>query len=108
MRVLFCWPDFGRLHICLHTKNRTRRTPSTRFRGCRDFVGIDRRVRAGTTSWGAIWAGLFVTLGVETLFTILMVGIFASFVHPGGATVSGLSFGIGIAVWFFLQTIGSF
>lgn len=57
------------------------------------------------TSWGAIWAGFFVTLGVETILTLLMIGIFASFVHPGGGSPSGMSFGIGIAVWFFLETL---
>ncbi len=60
------------------------------------------------TSWGAIWAGFFVALAVEFVLTVLMVGIFASFVHPGGGTPSGLSFGIGIAIWFFLQTLGAF
>jgi hypothetical protein len=72
-------------------------------------VGTRGRGPAGPgTSWGAIWAGFFVTLGVETLFTLLMIGIFASFVHPGGGSPSGLSFGIGIAIWFFLQTIGAY
>lgn len=60
------------------------------------------------TSWGAIWAGFFVALGVEFILTALMIGIFASFVHPGGGTPSGLSFGIGIAIWFFLQTLGAY
>ena len=59
------------------------------------------------TAWGAIWAGFFVALGVEFVLTILMIGIFASFVHPGGTSPSGLSFGIGIAIWFFLQTLGA-
>ncbi len=63
---------------------------------------------ARRTSWGAIWAGFFVALAAEFVLTILMVGIFASFVHPGGGSPSGLSFGIGIAIWFFLQTIGSY
>lgn len=80
-------------------------TAGTRVEG---IVTGERRLLRGGTSWGAIWAGFFVTLGVETLFTILMIGIFASFVHPGGGTPSGLSFGIGIAIWFFLQTIGSY
>jgi hypothetical protein len=60
------------------------------------------------TSWGAIWAGFFVALGVELILTTLMIGIFASFVHPGGGTPSGMSFGIGIAIWFFLQTLGAY
>ncbi|HLI96701.1 MAG TPA: hypothetical protein VKT72_11525 [Candidatus Baltobacteraceae bacterium] len=66
------------------------------------------RTPRSNTSWGAIWAGFFVTLAVETLFSLLMIGIFASFVHPGGGGPSGLSFGIGIAIWFFLQTLGAF
>lgn len=66
------------------------------------------RTLRSNTSWGAIWAGFFVTLAVEALFTLLMIGIFASFVHPGGGSPSGMSFGIGIAVWFFLQTIGAY
>jgi hypothetical protein len=63
------------------------------------------RIARSTTSWGGIWAGFFVTLGVETLFTLLMIGIFASMIHPGGAGPSSTSFGIGIAIWFFLQTL---
>lgn len=62
----------------------------------------------GNTSWGAIWAGFFATLGVEAVLSLLMIGIFASFIHPGGGSPSGMSFGIGIAVWFFLQTIIAF
>jgi hypothetical protein len=63
------------------------------------------RVLRSNTSWGAIWAGFFVVLGVETVLSLLMIGIFSSFIHPGGGSPSGMSFGIGIAVWFFLQTI---
>lgn len=63
------------------------------------------RTLGSSTSWGAIWAGFFATLGVETLLSLLMIGIFSSFIHPGGGSPSGMSFGIGIAVWFFLQTI---
>ena len=66
------------------------------------------RALSGRTSWGAIWAGFFATLGVETVLSLLMIGIFSSFIHPGGGSPSGMSFGIGIAVWFFLQTIIAF
>jgi hypothetical protein len=62
------------------------------------------RALRSSTSWGAIWAGFFVTLAVETLFTLLMIGIFSSLVHPGGGG-SSMGFGIGIAVWFFVQTL---
>jgi hypothetical protein len=82
-------------------------TGVTRETQIEGYVTGGRALRSNT-SWGAIWAGFFVTLGIETLFTLLMVGIFASFVHPGGGSPSGMSFGIGIAVWFFLQTLGAY
>jgi hypothetical protein len=82
-------------------------TGITRETQVEGYVTGGRALRGGT-SWGAIWAGFFVTLAVETLFTLLMIGIFSSLVHPAGGSPSGMSFGIGIAVWFFLQTIGAF
>lgn len=82
-------------------------TGVTRETQVEGIVTGERVLRSGT-SWGGIWAGFFVTLGIETLFTLLMIGIFAGFVHPGGGSPSGMSFGIGIAVWFFLQTIGAY
>ncbi len=74
-------------------------------------VAVETGTRAtlrARTSWGAIWAGFFVALGVEFLLTLLMIGIFASMVHPGGGTPSGTSFGIGIALWIFFETIAAF
>ena len=59
-------------------------------------------------SWGAIWAGLFAVLGIEIVLTLLMVGIFASFITPGLGTPPGNGYTIGIAVWFFLQTCGAY
>lgn len=57
------------------------------------------------TAWGAIWAGFFVALGVEVLFSWLMVGVFSSMVHPGGGTPSGTTFGIGLGLWIFAQSL---
>lgn len=59
-------------------------------------------------SWGAMWAGFFVVLGCEIVLTLLMVGVFSSFIKPGFGTPPGSGFAIGMAVWFFLQTIASF
>lgn len=55
-------------------------------------------------SWSAIWAGFFAVLGIEVVLTLLMVGIFASFIAPGVGTPPGSGYTIGIAVWFFLET----
>lgn len=54
-------------------------------------------------SWGAIWAGVFAICAVEIVWTILMLGIFASLIGPGGAP-SGASFGAGIAAWLFVRS----
>lgn len=57
-------------------------------------------------SWGAIWAGVFVAFAIEVLWTILMVGIFASQIRPAGGTPES-ALVLGVAVWLFVQTVGA-
>jgi hypothetical protein len=51
-------------------------------------------------SWGAIFAGLCITLAVQLLLGMLGIGIGFSMVSPGeGNTPDASSFGLGAAIW---------
>jgi hypothetical protein len=55
------------------------------------------------TSWGAIFAGAFVTMGVFLTLQLLGAGIGASVLDLTGSRVtSARSFGIGAAIWWFI------
>jgi len=55
------------------------------------------------TSWGAIFAGAFVTMAIFLTLQILGAGIGASALNlTGSRTTSPTSFGIGAAIWWFI------
>ncbi len=55
------------------------------------------------TSWGAIFAGAFVTMAIFLTLQILGAGIGASALDlTGGRITSARSFGIGAAIWWFI------
>lgn len=55
-------------------------------------------------NWGAIWSGVFIFLGIWTVFGLLGTAIFASAANPNAANpVGGMS--TGISVWCVILTI---
>jgi hypothetical protein len=73
----------------------------------REYVagGHTHEVPAGwrRTSWGAIFAGAFVTMAIFLTLQILGAGIGASALDLTGSRVtSATSFGIGAAIWWFI------
>ena len=58
----------------------------------------------GTTSWGAIWAGMFTFIAIWSVFGMLGEAIFATAASPNAPQpVSGMSVGLGI--WSVVLTI---
>lgn len=55
-------------------------------------------------SWGGIFSGVFMVLGLQFLFTILGTGIGFSILHPA----SGKGVAIGAAIYFFVTMLISF
>lgn len=71
-------------------------SPSERL--SRDVVGEPGRARR--ISWGAIFAGTMIVLGVQLLLSMLGLGIGLGMVEPTqGGTPSASSLGIGAAIW---------
>src|SRR3954454_7006597 len=56
-------------------------------------------------SWGAIFAGVVVTVVLQLLFTLLAVGIGAAKVEPLQQADPGKGLGVGAAMWFFVSTL---
>jgi len=56
------------------------------------------------TNWGAIWAGLFASVAIWSVFGLLGEAIFASSASPNAAhPVTGMS--VGLAIWAIILTI---
>ncbi len=65
--------------------------------------------RPSRVSWGAIFAGGLVTLGVQLLFLLLGGAIGLSILHPGAAGAEAASeVGIGAGIYFFITMLISF
>src|SRR6476660_2328870 len=62
--------------------------------------GVFRRV-----SWGAVSAGVIVTVVLQLLFTLLGVGIGAATVEPLQQSDPGKGLGIGSAIWLLVSTL---
>lgn len=56
-------------------------------------------------SWGAIFAGVIVTIVLQLLFTLLGVGIGAASIEPLQQAQPGKGLGTGAAIWLFITTL---
>src|SRR5437868_94109 len=56
-------------------------------------------------SWGAIFAGVIITVVLQLLLTLLGAGIGAASVDPLQQTHPGRGLGVGAAIWFFISTM---
>ena len=56
-------------------------------------------------AWSAVFAGVVVTLIIQTLLSLLGIGIGAASVEPMQQTNPGKGLGIGAAIWFFICTL---
>src|SRR2546421_12129888 len=56
-------------------------------------------------AWGAIFAGVVITIVLQLLFTLLGVGIGAATVEPLQQAQPGKGLGLGAAIWLFVSSL---
>jgi len=63
-----------------------------------------RPIQGKLTSWGAIWAGVVIAIGVQTILTVFGMAVGISVLHARGAANAG-EMGAGAGIWWVISGI---